>query len=213
VNRVVDLAVVVPVRAFDMGKSRLAPSFTADQRERLARAMAEIVVGVHSDTRQVARWFVVCDDDTIVEWALSRGATPVRVSSSGLNPSLTEAASTIADVEASHIVICHADLPLAGDLVAIVTSAIHDAPDSILVSPDRHRDGSNVVVIPHHLFPRWEFRYGRESFHAHCALADELGVSTVVIDDDRLATDIDTVDDLDLVRDFVRTTLPDWKPT
>lgn len=212
-NRAVDLAVVVPVRAFDMGKSRLAASFTADQRARLARAMAEIVVDVRNDARPDARWFVVCDDDTIVEWALSRGATPVRVTASGLNPSLTEAASTIAAAEASHVVICHADLPHADDLVSIVMSAIHHAPDSILVAPDRHRDGSNVVVIPHHLFSRWEFRYGQGSFHAHCALADELGVSTVVIDDERLATDIDTVDDLDLVRDFVTTTLPDWKPT
>ncbi len=208
-NRAVDLAVVVPVRAFDMGKSRLATSFTADQRERLARAMAEIVVDVRND----ARWFVVCDDDAIVEWAHSRGATPVRVTSSGLNPSLTEAASTIAAAEASHVVICHADLPLANDLVSILASAIRNAPDSILVSPDRHHDGSNVVVIPRHLFPRWEFRYGQGSFQAHCALADELGASTVVIDDERLATDIDTVDDLDLVRDFVTTTLPDWKPT
>jgi hypothetical protein len=35
----------------------------------------------------------------------------------------------------------------------------------------------------------------------------------VVIDDERLSTDIDTVDDLDLVRDFVKTTLPDWTLT
>ncbi|MEY3033595.1 MAG: 2-phospho-L-lactate guanylyltransferase [Actinomycetota bacterium] len=212
-NRAVDLAVVVPVRAFDMGKSRLAESLTAAQRERLARAMAEIVVDPRRDSRRGARWFVVCDDDSIDEWARSRGASPVRVTSSGLNPSLTEAASTIATVEASHVVLSHADLPLAADLVTIVTEAIDGAPDSILVAPDRHRDGSNVIVIPRHLFPRWEFRYGRGSFPAHCELARELGAPLVVIDDERLSTDIDTVDDLDLVRDFVKTTLPDWTLT
>jgi 2-phospho-L-lactate guanylyltransferase len=202
----VSLAVVVPVRAFDLGKSRLAELLTPAERRTLARAMAEVVVRPRGD----ARWFVVCDDDGIVDWANSRGATPVRVSASGLNPSLAEAAPTVAAVEASHVVICHADLPLAGDLVDIVTAAIHDAPDSILVAPDRHRDGSNVVVIPHHLFSRWEFRYGRGSFSAHGALAAELGSSAVVIDDPRLATDVDTVDDLDLVRDFIASTLPHW---
>jgi 2-phospho-L-lactate guanylyltransferase len=202
----VSLAVVVPVRAFDLGKSRLAELFTPAERRTLARAMAEVVVRPRGD----ARWFVVCDDDGIVDWANSRGATPVRVMASGLNSSLTEAAPTIAATRTSHVVICHADLPLAGELVDIVTAAIHDAPDSILVAPDRHRDGSNVVVIPHRLFSRWEFRYGTGSFHAHGALAAELGASTVVIDDPRLATDVDTMEDLDLVRDFIASTLPHW---
>ena len=205
------LAIVVPVRAFDLGKSRLAALFDPPEREVLARAMAEVVVNpasVPGDTE----WFVVCDDDRIASWATTRGARPLRVSASGLNPSLEAARSAILSASpADFVAIAHADLPLAHDLATTLTA--HTARtdgDVVLIAPDRQRDGSNVVVVPRHLFGRWEFRYGPGSFTAHCTLAESLGASVLVIDDARLATDVDTVDDLDLVRDFVVSILPNW---
>lgn len=211
------LAVVVPLRAFDLGKSRLAEMFSPDERQSLARAMADVVVAPRSSShRRPAEWFVVCDDDRIASWAEQRGARPIRVSARGLNASLDAARNDLlGSTTASWIVIAHADLPLAHDLVDIVGShldGIDDAeiPRNVLIAPDRRRDGSNVVVVPRHLFDRWEFRYGPGSFEAHRARADELGVTVTTIVDPRLAADVDTVDDLDLVRDFVASILPDW---
>lgn len=201
-----DLAVVVPVRSFDMGKSRLAETLDPTQRERLARAMAEVVVTPRGD----AQWFVVCDDDRIADWALARGATPVRVSATGLNASLTEALPTIVRSQVSHVAVSHADLPLAGDLVEIVTSAIHDSPESIILVPDRHNDGTNVVVVPRRHLAGWTFSYGSGSFSSHRSHAESMGAELVVIHDSRLAVDVDTFDDLTLVTDFLATHLPDW---
>lgn len=203
-----NLAVVVPVRSFDVGKSRLSNTLSSAQRETLARAMAEVVVAPHDDTH----WFVVCDDERIATWARSRGATPVTVDARGLNASLREAMSTVVDLaDPTHVAICHADLPLAHDLSAVLAQAIVDSPvDHVLLAPDRHRDGTNVAVIPRRHLTAWAFRYGPGSFAAHYDIAIGLGADVVVIEDDRLATDIDTIDDLELVRDFVRTTLPDW---
>jgi len=203
----VDLALVVPVRSFDLGKSRLSESLSPDQRERLARAMAEVVV----DARHEVRTFVVCDDERIADWANERGATPIRVSAVGLNASLTEALPTIVRSGISHVAVCHADLPLATDLGSILTSAIRNAPeDSVLLAPDRHQDGTNVAVIPRRHLSRWQFCYGSDSFTAHSDLTETIGVPLTVVTDDRLATDVDTVDDLTLVRDFVATHLPEW---
>lgn len=214
------LAVVVPVRAFDLGKSRLADSFDAAERETLARAMAEIVVAPRHDTGHDTGhdtdWFVVCDDDGIAEWARGRNARPINVSARGLNAALDAArADVLTATSAAWIAIAHADLPLAHDLVDIVRTAVEtrfrdDEPDVVLIAPDRHRDGSNVVVVPRQLLPRWEFRYGPGSFGAHLDLAHELGVAVTVIDHPHLTTDVDTVDDLALVRDFITATLPHW---
>lgn len=207
------IAVVVPVRAFDLGKSRLSASFTSTEREILARAMAEIVVAPRPQVdRSSVDWLIVCDDDRIESWATSRGARPLRVSAVGLNPSLDAARHDILrSTTAEWIVVAHADLPLADRLVDTITAETAVArADTVLIAPDRRHDGSNVVVIPRRLFPRWTFRYGPDSFSAHCSVAAELGAPIVVIDDDRLATDVDTIDDVNLVRDFITTQLPDW---
>lgn len=203
-----DIAVVVPVRAFDLGKTRLAEIFSPSERELVARTMAETVVHPRGD----ADWLVVCDDDRIASWATGRGARPIRVSPVGLNASLDSARPTIlSSTAARRIVIAHADLPLADRLVDVVraaTAVIDD--DTVLIAPDHRRDGSNVVALPRHLFERWEFRYGPDSFDSHCAVARSLGVGVEVLDDPRLSTDVDTVDDLDRVRDFLTSILPDW---
>ncbi len=203
------LAVVVPVRAFDLGKSRLAQLFTPSERQTLARAMAEVVVAPASGTD----WLVVCDDERIAAWARDRNAHPIHVSAHGLNASLDAARpDVLASSSADWIAVAHADLPLAHGLVEVVTAAVDGVDDqlTVFIAPDRHRDGSNVVVIPRRLWSSWEFRYGPESFAAHCAMANELGATVSVIDDPQLATDVDTVDDLDLVRDFIASTLPHW---
>lgn len=203
------LAVVVPVRAFDLGKSRLAEMFTPDERQALARAMAEVVVAPASGSD----WLVVCDDERIAAWARDRNARPIQVSAHGLNASLDAArGDVLASSPADWIAVAHADLPLAhglGETVAATLAGVDDQP-TVLIAPDRHRDGSNVVVIPRHLWSNWEFRYGPGSFAAHCTMATELGATVTVIDDPHLATDVDTVDDLDLVRDFISSTLPHW---
>lgn len=205
------LAVVVPVRAFDLGKSRLAEWFSPAEREILARTMAEIVVDPRGD-RDGTEWFVVCDDERVAAWAESRRATPILVSASGLNAALVEArASILPRTAATHVVISHADLPLARDLVSIVHDAIEASTSpSIVIAPDRRHDGTNVIAVPRDRFLEWEFCYGPNSFAAHRAVAAQLGLDVCVLDDTGLATDVDTVDDLVLVRDFITATLPHW---
>ena len=51
------VALVIPVRSFEHGKSRLADHFTPDQRSRLAQAMAEIVVAPRDDADTIEGTF------------------------------------------------------------------------------------------------------------------------------------------------------------
>ncbi|MEY3093285.1 MAG: 2-phospho-L-lactate guanylyltransferase, partial [Actinomycetota bacterium] len=78
------IALVIPVRSFEHGKTRLADAFTPAQRSRLARAMAEIVVAPRVDADTI----VVCNDESIAHWARSRAAQVVTTDATGLNPSL-----------------------------------------------------------------------------------------------------------------------------
>ena len=223
------IALVIPVRSFEHGKSRLADHFTPDQRSRLARAMAEVVVAprnvddelnvdddVDGDVDNGVGTIVVCNDESVAHWARSRAATVVSTDAAGLNPSLTATRdSVLRSTDADWIVVAHADLPLATDIVGVIGAAIAAQPrdgDRVLIATDRRRDGTNVLALTRATFARWEFMYGPGSLEAHRAQAERLGLQVIEIDDASLAIDIDTHDDLHTVRDFITRVLPDWKP-
>ena len=62
--------VVVPVKAFDQAKVRLASALDPRERADLARHMAEIVLLAADPLPAV----VVCDDDEVRAWAERSGA-------------------------------------------------------------------------------------------------------------------------------------------
>ena len=64
----------------------------------------------------------------------------------------------------------------------------------MVVVPDRHGDGTNVLLVP--TGAGFEFAYGPGSFAAHLAEAERLGLPVEVVHDDDLAWDIDTPEDL-----------------
>lgn len=184
------LSLVVPLRRFGDAKSRLATVLTDDERATLARACAESVLSCGLPA------FVVCDDPETADFARSAGATPIVVSSRGLNPALAEALPLIRSAAgACHLMFAHADLPFGGDLTELANRPNLDGHDVVIVS-DRHKDGSNVVIVGESFLDAWNFRYGPASFVAHHRLAVDLGARVTVVDHPRLSIDLDTPDDL-----------------
>jgi 2-phospho-L-lactate guanylyltransferase len=68
--------------------------------------------------------------------------------------------------------------------------------DGIVLVPDRHEDGTNVVSIP--AACGFEFAYGPGSFDRHRAEAERLGLPLTVLRPERLTWDVDVPADLDL---------------
>ncbi|MEY3691366.1 MAG: 2-phospho-L-lactate guanylyltransferase [Actinomycetota bacterium] len=189
------VALVVPVKSFAAAKGRLAGVLDADARAALARRCAEQVVA------SGAPWpvYVVCDDEPTRSWAVSVGARPVRQDSPGLNAAVACGVTAARNDGATHVVVSHADLPL----VTTYSHLVH-AGEIVLV-PDRHRDGTNVLSMP--VDARLEFRYGPGSLAAHLAAAAATGLPHRIIEDAQLGLDLDTLDDLDEL-DRRRTTTP-----
>jgi 2-phospho-L-lactate guanylyltransferase len=180
------IAVVIPIKAFDHAKERLSGVLTADQRNRLARATAH---GVLESVRG-AHVFVVCNDHDVSDWAQTHGATVVPQSGTGLNAAVQEG------ITAAHgyarVMIVHSDLPLPSNLGLLLNST--HASDTVTIVPDRHRDGTNVLIVPTGI--DFHCQYGAQSFSAHMTEASKHGLAVEIIEDDELALDIDTPDDL-----------------
>ncbi|MEO6989018.1 MAG: 2-phospho-L-lactate guanylyltransferase [Aquihabitans sp.] len=179
-------AVVIPVKAFHAAKLRLAPALSPHERATLAQQMAAQVVASAGDL-PVA---IVCDDPTVREWALSVGATVRWTPGLGLDGAVQAGVAAAADDGADRIVVAHADLPMAAGFSHII------GVDGVVIVPDRHRDGTNVITVPAH--SGFRFAYGPNSFARHQAEAIRLGLPVEVHTDEALGWDVDLPSDLHL---------------
>ena len=178
------VAVLIPVKGFGAAKERLVGTLDDEARADLARRMAEVVM----DAAAPLPVTVACDDDEVEAWARSRGASVVRPDRPGLNHAVEVGVAVLAERGVDTVVVAHADLPRA-------TRLDHCAAfDGITLVPDRHHDGTPVVVVPTRA--GFRFAYGPGSFAAHVAEAERLGLPWRSLLDPDLAWDVDGPEDL-----------------
>ncbi len=178
-------AVLVPVKAFDQAKRRLAGVLDAGARAALAAAMAETVLRAAGDLRTA----VVCDDEGVREWAEELGAEAIWTPGLGLNGAVAAGIAHLERRGLERVVVAHADLPLARDLTWLA------AGGGVTLVPDRHRDGTNVLCVP--VGAGFTPAYGSGSFLAHRAEAARLGLVARLVPDAWLGGHVDHPDDPD----------------
>jgi 2-phospho-L-lactate/phosphoenolpyruvate guanylyltransferase len=186
--------VVVPVKAFRDAKVRLAPALAPQQRAALARSLAAGVVAAAGD---LPVW-VVCDDPEVADWARACGTEVLWMPERGLNRAVTDGVAALAAAGVARAVVCHADLPHATRLDHLLSVSGNERPGNppaeVVLVPDRHRDGTNVMVVPS--AAGYAFAYGPGSFARHLAEAHRLGLTVAVLDDPTLSWDVDLPEDL-----------------
>ncbi|MGF1596607.1 MAG: 2-phospho-L-lactate guanylyltransferase [Acidimicrobiales bacterium] len=180
----IPLAVVVPVKAFELAKGRLADTLDPDARAELARRMT---AGVLKAADPLPRW-VVCEADDVARWAIDAGASVIRQDRPGLNPGVTEAVAELGARGVQRVIVAHGDLPLAASLAWVGDF------DGVTVVPDRRGDGTNVLAVP--TGTDFTFAYGRGSAEAHWAEAERCGLAARMVHDESLGWDVDLPDDL-----------------
>ncbi|MFN8025845.1 MAG: 2-phospho-L-lactate guanylyltransferase [Acidimicrobiia bacterium] len=178
--------VVVPVRAFALGKARLADALDAATRAALARRWADTVLDAASGLPVV----VVSSDPEVRDWATARGAAVIDDPGS-LDGAADAGRAHLADLGVARVVVAHADLPHARSLAALA----RDGSLPLLAIVPCHRDdGTPVCSLP--VDAPFTFSYGPGSFRRHLAEARRRGLGVRVVRDPDLAFDVDVPDDL-----------------
>lgn len=175
-------AALLPVKAFARAKARLADVLSAQERAELARTMAERVVAACGDLPVT----VACDDPEVRSWAQGLRLGVAWVPGTDLNGAV---ATAVESMSYDRVAVVHADLPRARSLADVVA-----VEEGVVLVPDRHDDGTNVLVVPR--LARFAFSYGPASFGRHLAEADRLGLPTTVLRPDGLTWDVDVPADL-----------------
>lgn len=189
----------MPVKSFSHAKARLADVLGPEQRSELMRWMCARVITAAGGMPV----HVVCDDREVAAWAESLGAAVLWSPEQGLDAAVQRGVAELARLGTDSVVVSHGDLPLAHRFDRLVTSG------TVTIVPDRHSDGSNVIVVPADAaFP---FAYGRRSFERHVRLAIDAGLPLSVRRDPLLALDVDTADDYS--HPLIQEALPAWLRT
>ena len=176
--------VLVPVKAFDEAKTRLSSALDAQRRAHLATVLATNTVSAQAGL-DVA---VVCDDERVAKWATGLGVQVLHSDEPGLNSAVVAATLALRAQGWSRVAIVHTDLPLVRSLAPLLTSA------GVVIVPDRHGLGTNVLVVPTDV--GFRFAYGPGSYGAHVHEAHRLGLGLRIVADRDLGWDIDEPGDL-----------------
>lgn len=177
------IVAILPVKAFHLGKERLAESLTPDARVALAQAFAIRT----ADTAAAAGMIplIVAGDYEVAEWALIRGIPTI--DDPGIDLSAAAAAGVDwAEAADSAWMVIHCDLPLLQ--VAELTGLAEALEKSgAVIAPSADGGTSALGAVGPAVFA-----YGPGSFHRHLARMPE----AVVIARTGLLHDVDSPADL-----------------
>ncbi|MEJ7837436.1 MAG: 2-phospho-L-lactate guanylyltransferase [Thermomicrobiales bacterium] len=188
-----DLTAIIPLRNREGGKTRLAESFTPLQRERLVRAMAETVLDAVLSSGEASQIVLVTRDPVFAQEVIGPRTGVRIVHQPARFPGLTGALDFGRESATStSILVLFADLPMIAvqDIRAVAASE-----SRVVLLPDRHRNGTNGVLVRHDPDAEFQFRFGESSFSKHMLETDRLWWDRDVIERNGTATDLDTVTD------------------
>ena len=189
---------IVPVKPLRHGKSRLAEMLSEDERTDLNRRLLVHTLTILGSIPEIEHILVISRDPAALSLARNHGARTVQENGTPqLNVALARATIVVKNYHTHGVLIVPADLPLLTpeDVRLMLDHAT--APPVVVVAPDRHKEGTNCLLIcPVGLI---EYEFGPGSFQKHCAQAIRAGARLEIVDLPSLALDMDLPEDLDQV--------------
>ena len=198
-------ALLIPIKDPANAKTRLAELLSEDERRRLAWAMFEDVSHAITAARKPDRVVMVTSFPPAIERARELGwEVLIEESQISESASIDWASRILSERGFDKVMRLPADLPLvlAEDIDELLSIEL-DSPGALLV-PSGEGTGTNAIIrTPPALFPS---RFGPNSLALHKQEAARVGVECVIVNNPRIALDIDEPGDLELLLEAGRGT-------
>jgi len=192
---------IVPVKPLRRGKSRLSTVLTEDERTALNQNMLANTLKILSSVERIDTIMVVSRDPGALTLAREFGArTVLENGNPELNTALRRAALVAKTYLANEIIIIPADLPLVTKQEIEDFLSRSGNPPEIVISPDRRKDGTNMLYI--HPAGLIQFNYGSGSFAKHLSQAEKAGARIEIVESTPLGLDLDLPEDLELLQNL-----------
>jgi 2-phospho-L-lactate guanylyltransferase len=184
---------VVPCKTLARGKSRLRPVFDDDARASFARGLLEHVLRVLSQS-ELDGVLVATDGDDVAAIATAYGAHVRRDRGEGSLAAVVDQA--LEDVEARGAraaLVLMADLPRIEPTDVVEVLRALEGRDVVLSCDHRGQHTNALAVAPPTAIRTC---FGRkDSFAAHRAAARASGLALAIVDNERVAFDVDAPSD------------------
>jgi 2-phospho-L-lactate/phosphoenolpyruvate guanylyltransferase len=214
-------AAILPVKRFAQAKQRLVASVADPLRLELARAMVGDVLAALAETAAIELTIVVTGEPSVAETARAGGAIAIEdTAQDGQSAAVSLGVQRALDAEMERVLCIPGDCPTldpveletllsspqsrrtGGDTaVAPATEQSHLLDDlgEVVIVPDRHGTGTNgLLLAPPDAIPP---SFGPDSRERHTALSLAAGIVARIEQPSSLLLDIDTGDDLAVLRD------------
>lgn len=188
-------AALVPAKALDQAKGRLAEILSEHERRSLSLVMLADVLRALNAAPGIERTFVVSPDQDILRDAERHGADPISqpASLSGINEALKHAWRVIALEEPTALFVLLADVPAVtpDEIEALLAALPRDL--GAVIAPSRAEGTSALAIRPPDAI---DFRFGPNSAAQHEQEASARGVPLTTVRIESLLYDVDEPEDL-----------------
>ena len=185
---------LIPVKALDEAKSRLAGHMTLHQRKNLVLDMLHHVLHALQQSNLLEQITVVSPDIQVLDFAQTRGVHTLVEELPGHNAALHAAALQEQEAGTTALLTISADLPLLqpSDIRALIERSLRYP---VVLAPSRDGTGTNALLVqPPLALP---YLFGINSLYKYVRAAKERQLGSTIYNSIGLALDTDTIDDLD----------------
>jgi|tagenome__1003787_1003787.scaffolds.fasta_scaffold20261913_2 2-phospho-L-lactate guanylyltransferase len=191
---------VLPVKRFDEAKQRLGEAMRSGTRRALAEAMLIDVLTALRRAKRVDAVVVVTSENAADVLARAHDARTIRdPAEPGHNPAARAGVQWAMEQGARRALLVPGDCPALDPLEIDDLLLAHPHSEArVTIVPDRHGTGTNALVLcpPDAIDPS----FGEGSRKRHEQLARDAGAECRIAEPPSLALDIDTLDDLAVLR-------------
>jgi len=200
----VSLWLILPVKPFREGKSRLASWLTPDEREQINRWLLQRTLRVVTQVTEIDEILVVSRDTQVL--AVARAwhvRTLYEGSKADLNSTLNRTAQLLSSLRIPRMLVLPVDLPRLTTqdvraLARVLKRPLTPGVGRMVIAPDHERQGTNALGLAP---PQGHtFAFGPGSFWRHVMQARQQGREVHIIERPTLAQDLDWPSDLYLLR-------------
>ena len=189
---------IVPVKPLRRGKSRLSEILSEEERTQLNYQLFTHTIEVLKMVDAISDILVVSrDSDVLTEAREMDVRTVTENGTPELNNALRRATLFSSSFSTEGVLIVPADIPLLtpGDVSDFLSA--RKEPPMTIIAPDWKREGTNMLFTdPGDLLT---FSFGEDSFVKHSELSKSRGAEVIVVENERIALDLDTPEDYQIL--------------
>jgi 2-phospho-L-lactate guanylyltransferase len=196
----VNINALIPLKKLENSKTRLS-NVSLESRKMLTKAMLSDVVQSTLEAKNITETFVMSPDQEIVALAEKLGAkTILEATQQGLNIAVSEGTHKLEQQGAEGVLVILGDVPLITPrLLDLLIKKALSRP-WVVIAPSKD-NGTNILLrTPPNIIPN--VFYGKNSSNIHMRIARYFHVSYTVFRSPRLMIDIDTSQDLALIKKY-----------